>query len=39
MASIVKQFNKKWMVEVASRELQSVAALATCFIHSFIYLI
>lgn len=29
MASIVKQFNKKWMVEVASCELQSVAVLAT----------
>lgn len=29
MASIVKRFNKKWMVEVASCELQSVAVLAT----------
>lgn len=29
MASIVKQFNKKQMVEAASCELQSVAVLAT----------
>lgn len=29
MASIVKQFNKNWMEEVASCELQSVVVLAT----------